>query len=218
VNSSRFARAFLIFGSTAILASPLFADAPAESAQTSPTPAGRVVIRGSGSDVRLERETKPPVARREFAPSRNPLLEDVVRMSKGGVSDAVVVAYLTTHRRELPKILSQDDQLRLQRGGVSDSVMTYLSRNSAVDIGVTGEGGRGGSVYAVESPSQEGYEAYDAAAGYPFYGGYSYFPVRIRPRPFPKPHPSPHPAHPISQAPHPQPMGFGMSARRPDGF
>src|SRR5262249_56388123 len=95
-------RACLLIAAATILPSVLAADSAAPS--TAPAP-GRVVIRGSGSNVRLERETAPPVPRRQFASSRNPLLDEIAKMSKSGVSDPVLITYLKTHAREVPKVL-----------------------------------------------------------------------------------------------------------------
>lgn len=61
-------------------------------------------------------------------------------MTKDGVGDSVVIAYLREHARALPKVLGQDDLAWLQARGVREPVMAYLTRKAAVDIGVTGEG------------------------------------------------------------------------------
>jgi hypothetical protein len=107
------------------------------------------------------------------APTRfsNPLLNDVLRMTKAGLSDATIVAYVKARRARLDSELSADDLIQLRRSGVTESVIEYLARIT-IDLGQYGESydSRDGRAYPVE-------QAYTAPYGYghdypPYGGGY----------------------------------------------
>jgi len=232
VNSSLLARASLLVAGAIALSVPSAADTADTSSPSAPPSQGHLVIRGSGNDVRLERDVTPPAARRQFSASRTAVLDELARMSKGGVAEPLLVTYLKTHAREVPKVLGQDDLRRLESAGVSDSVIAYLKRTSAVDIGVSGEGHEAPVYVSEAGPGQypPGVYADDmGGSGYSWaygagYGGSSAFrrhflffhhqkPMPVRPRPVP-----------LGFGP-PKTMGtptMGMvsrSARRPgDGF
>jgi hypothetical protein len=140
VNSSLLARASLLVAGAIALSVPSAADTADALTPSAPPSQGHLVIRGSGNDVRLEREAAPPPARRQFSASRTVVLDELGRMSKGGVAEPLLIAYLKNHAREVPKVLSQDDLRRLESAGVSDGVIAHLKRTSAVDIGISGEG------------------------------------------------------------------------------
>jgi hypothetical protein len=129
----------------------------------------------------MERETTPPPVRRRFDAGPPALFQDVARMTKDGVADSVVIAYLSEHVRALPKVLGQDDLAWLQAHGVREPVMAFLTRRIAVDIGVTGEGREGSAVYAAPvaeiDTSGTGFEY--PMDGYVSYGG-SYLPAPRR--------------------------------------
>jgi hypothetical protein len=74
------------------------------------------------------------------SPSREspPLLQDLVRMSSGGFSDATVLAYAKAHRAELPPEVSTQDLLWLRRSGVGEPVIRYMA---AIDVRATDGGG-----------------------------------------------------------------------------
>jgi hypothetical protein len=59
------------------------------------------------------------------------VLEDLVRMSKAGSSDATVLAYARAHRTELPEELSDSTLRWLRASGVSERVVRYMS---AIDV------------------------------------------------------------------------------------
>ncbi len=108
-----------------------------------------------------------------------PLLNDVVRMTKAGLSDATIVAYVKVRRARLDSILSADDLIQLRRAGVSETVTGYLASVTAVDVGQRREGrdeeatydSREGRAYPVE-PAYGGGYAYPYGYGYyPPYGG-----------------------------------------------
>jgi hypothetical protein len=205
VNSSLLARASLLVAGAIALSVPSAADTADTSSPSAPPAQGHVVIRGSGNDVRLEREATPPAARRQFSASHTVVLDELARMSKRGAADPVLIAYLKTHAREVPKILGQDDLRRLESSGVSDSIIAYLKRTSAVDIGISGEGHEAPVYVSEAGPSQYPPGVYTddmGGSGYSWaygagYGGYS--PLRrhflffhhqrptapVRPRPVP---------------------------------
>lgn len=101
----------------------------------------------------------------------NPFLNDVVRMTKAGLSDATIVAYVKARRARLDSELSADDLIHLRRSGVTETVIQYLAR-IRVDLGQYGESydSRDGRAYPVEP-------VYTAPYGYgydypPYAGGY----------------------------------------------
>jgi hypothetical protein len=222
-------RVCMLIAAATILPSSLIADSPASSTAPAATPS-RVVIRGSGNDVRLERDGSPPVPRRQFAPARTTFLDEIARMSKSGVADPVLITYMKTHAREIPKVINQDDLDRLQRGGASETVVSYLTRTAAVDIGLSGEGHEV-PVYA-GGPGPYGYSpalySDDMGNGYPgdypVYGSGYYAGALVRrhfhqmnhPQPVPIVHPRPglNPMRPMGT----HTVGAISGGRRPDGF
>ena len=59
------------------------------------------------------------------------LLDDVVRLSRDGLSDETVLAYAKAHRGELPPVVTGDRLLWLRESGVSERVVRYLT---AIDV------------------------------------------------------------------------------------
>jgi hypothetical protein len=85
-----------------------------------------------------------------------PLVEDLARLTKAGLSDETVLDYAKAHRAEAPSLIEADDLVWLRKAGVSESVIRYMT---AIDV---------------RSPDQSGGEdiAYESAesaesAGYP---------------------------------------------------
>lgn len=134
-------------------------------------------------------------------PSRafsNRLFTDVVEMTRAGLSDATIVAYVKARRARLDSDVSAGDLIRLRQAGVSETVVGTIA-------GITGlDGGRSGSdneavydsreatassVEPVEPsyPEDEdssysyGYgRPYWYAYGYPYWYGYGpYFSSRV---------------------------------------
>jgi hypothetical protein len=130
--------------------------------------------------------------------SRHPastLLDDLVRMTRAGSSDASVLAYAKAHRMELPPELSDASLRWLRDSRVSETVVRYMA---AIDVrasdvgapeGVTDASGederaaRPRAAYSSESDSGNVpplYAESDAgASGYPYrdsdtYAGYEY--------------------------------------------
>lgn len=204
------------------------------------TPAGRtkVTIRGSGSDVTIEK-TPSAAAEHRSVVSRSPFLEtaapasgsegvvgEVVRLKSAGADDSMALAYLRLHQSELPPVITAEDVQALRKAGVGKPFLLALTTLSAVDIGKTGEGQPvANEAYPPPSGEMAGYEAqeaygygygYPVAAGYGGHGGHDgmhhhFFPhLRPSPRPPISRPPVPHPA--------PQPaMNHGIG-RREVGF
>jgi hypothetical protein len=55
------------------------------------------------------------------------LLEDLVRLTKAGLSDETILAYAKAHRGELPPTVSAEDLLWLRNSGVSEEVIRYMT-------------------------------------------------------------------------------------------
>ena len=133
--------------------------------------ASRVVIRGTGRDVVLERV--PATAPAPAGAERGALAE-AGRLAAGGAADADLVGYLRAHRGEIPSILDASQIGRLRKAGAGDPVVDYLASVSALDVGPTGEGGA--PAPPAEALSAEGYgygEGYYPGAYYGggYYGG-----------------------------------------------
>jgi hypothetical protein len=109
--------------------------------------------------------------------SRSPsLLQDLVRMTKSGMSDVTVLAYAKAHRVELPPELSADDLLWLRKSGASETVVRYMS---AIDVRASDASSEDVAYDSDEAPRYSaGHSAADSYSGrdggdYGDYGGYS---------------------------------------------
>ena len=138
----------------------------------------RVVIRGTGENVSIERV--PAAARRPApGPAASPVIGEAARLAAKGAGDDAVISYLARHQAELPDVVEASDVRLLRKSGASSRVVVYLEAVTAVDLGAMGEGREGSQVVVREQ--QEGMSL--AANEYPytpFYGGYgaSYLPLR----------------------------------------
>lgn len=107
----------------------------------------------------------------------NSLLNDVVRMTKAGMADATIVAYVKARRARLDSTLSADDLIQLRGSGVDEPVIQYLAGVGALDEGRSGEGRQrdvgydsgDGNAYPV-APADGGVYAYPYDYGYWPYG------------------------------------------------
>jgi hypothetical protein len=125
-----------------------------------------------------------------------PLLEELVRLTKAGSSDATALAYAKAHRLELPPEVSDDDLLWLRESGVSETVVRYMT---AIDIRASDAGRQEDVAYdsqeatpyprAAYSHADSTYDGYpdndydtypasDYGGYYPFYGG-GYYPYPV---------------------------------------
>jgi hypothetical protein len=109
----------------------------------------------------------------------NRLFTDVVEMTRAGLSDATIVAYVKARRSRLDSDVSAGDLIHLRQAGVSETVVGYIA-------GVTGlESGRSrpdneasyDSREAAAVPVEPSYaedEGYSYAYGYPYWYAYGY--------------------------------------------
>lgn len=104
--------------------------------------------------------------------SRSPsLLQDLVRLTKSGMSDVTVLAYAKAHRVELPPELSADDLIWLRRSGVSETVVSYMS---AIDVRPSDAGTEDVAYDSDEAPAYSAARADSNSDGdYGDYGDYS---------------------------------------------
>ena len=147
----------------------------------------RVTIRGTGSDVVIERSAASVTKRvpQTAAFPAGPLGE-AIRLKSQGAGDAAVIAYLRAHEAELPPVIDSEDVKQLRKAGAGRSVVAYLATVAAVDIGETGEGHEA-AVFA-EPSSPIGLESapYGMSDGYALSGGYGApYGARQVPRGFP---------------------------------
>src|SRR5262249_34177527 len=72
-------------------------------------------------------------------PSRDPaaILDEIVRLTKVGLSDETVLAYAKAHRGDLPAVLPAERLNWLRDSGVSRNVILYLT---AIDVRASAEG------------------------------------------------------------------------------
>jgi hypothetical protein len=116
-----------------------------------------------------------PVQSRRFS---NRLLSDVVEMTRAGLSDETIIAYVQARRIRLDADVSADDLIRLRQSGVSESVVRYIAGASDIEGSPSGTPREltydsGGTAYPVE-PSYAGDEpyAYSYAYGHPYWYGW----------------------------------------------
>jgi hypothetical protein len=115
----------------------------------------------------------------------NPLLDDVVRMTKAGMSEATIVAYVKARRAGMDSV-SADDLMQLRRARVGEPVIQYLAGVAPLDEGRTGEARQGdvtydsgdGTAYPVEPAYNGGYVSPYGYGYYPYDGG-GYFPTSV---------------------------------------
>jgi hypothetical protein len=161
---------------------------PASAARGDSQRRTRVTIRGTGSDVVIERSAGPVTKRVPEAAvlSAGPLGE-AIRLKAHGAGDTAVIAYLHAHEAALPPVIDSEDVKQLRKAGAGKSVVAYLATVAAVDIGETGEGHE--AAVSAERASPIGMEnAPDGMSeGYSLSGGYGApYGARQVPRGFPR--------------------------------
>jgi hypothetical protein len=151
----------------------------------------RVTIRGTGSNVTIERALVP-VQRPAVVSgaSVSAALGGAIRMKREGASDQSVGEYLLAHAPALPSIIESRYVADLRAAGAGRPLIAFLASLTAVDIGETGEGHD--AVVVETSPGGDDAGAYGLPYGYPFIGGYASYGIPYAGRPF-RPHrPKPH--------------------------
>jgi len=178
------------------------------AAREQPESQTRVTIRGTGSNVTIERAAAPFPGRATELPGARSAIREAVRLKTEGLDDEALLSYLRERRADLPRVVDAADVRRLRAAGAGESVMGYLSSVAALDIGETGEGGA--PAPAIEPyPGPDLEAVYGTGYGYPVgypIGGYGAFRARgfgFHGVPRPKRFPS-HPGRP----------GFHMSFPR----
>ncbi len=109
-----------------------------------------------------------------------PFLDEVVRLSNAGTSDATIIAFIHARQARLEWTPTADDLVRLKQAGVSEKVIEYLA-----SIPVAGGHYRERSASAsVEAAADDGSDvvAYDTGGGYyyrpdyyPYYWGWGFY-------------------------------------------
>jgi hypothetical protein len=192
----------------------LFALAATARARADEPQRTRVVIRGTGQNVTIERT---PSAERRI-PNRqaaSPVIGEAARLAVTGAGDEAVIAYLRRHQLDLPAVVEASDVRLLRKAGAGGPVLLYLEAVAAVDLGELGEGREGSQAPAPPQEEMASLEA-NGYPAYPFYGGYgtSYIPVRRALRAAAR-----FPHRPVFRHPAPTPFSsrgsFGAGRRRP---
>jgi hypothetical protein len=88
------------------------------------------------------------------ATGRGSLLDDLVRMTRTGSSDAELLVYAKAHRRELPPEVSDDILRWLHDSGVSERVVSYMS---AIDVRASDEASQTGGATTYDQPRRPSY-------------------------------------------------------------
>jgi hypothetical protein len=117
-----------------------------------------------------------PTQSRRFS---NRLFNDVVEMTRAGLSDETILAYVRARRIRLDADVSADDLIRLRQSGVSENVVRYIAGVADIEGSPTGPSremtydSSGGKAYPVE-PSSEGDEDYPRSYVYgnPYWYGW----------------------------------------------
>ena len=129
------------------------------------------------------KEAKEPLPEtRVPAPDPATIFDEIVRLTKSGLSDETVLAYTKAHRGDLPSVISADRLRRLKESGVSESVVRYLT---AIDVRASEEGAEEETVEAYaesgEAPSRSApaysspsYDYDSGAYDTSYYGGGDY--------------------------------------------
>jgi len=149
-----------------------------------------ILLLGSLTAAAQSHSAPPPSS--HFA---NRLLDDVVQMTRAGLSDATIIAYLKSRSSRFVGDVSASDLIQMQHAGVSEGVLHYI----ASVTGVAGpppensvnydtqayadqpppDAGNGETVAV--GPSDDSY-GYGVGYGYPYwygyapYYGYAYYP------------------------------------------
>jgi hypothetical protein len=102
------------------------------------------------------------------------LLDDVVRLTRDGLSDETVLAYAKAHRGELPPVVTSDRLLWLRESGVSETVIRYLT---AIDVRAVDEEEAEDTAYDSDEVARYPSAAYSSAGDDydgDYYGGGDY--------------------------------------------
>ncbi|MCI4348491.1 MAG: hypothetical protein L3J97_07745 [Thermoplasmata archaeon] len=126
------------------------------------------------------------------------LLDEILRLTKGGFSDQTVLAFVKARRADIPLILTTEDFLRLRKTGVAETVISYLSGASAIELDTAGRTAAMDSepVQAPVSPPEAAYAPYPDVASYGGYVSPVLFPVHDR---FRRHHHMPHRPPPVPE-------------------
>ena len=141
----------------------------ADKPTPNPNPAGRAVIRGSGSDITIVYETPKAAATEVQATLAEDPVAQALRLKTAGEDDASIVAFLRLHQASIPEVIDSDVVREFRKAGAGPSVIAVLNSFAAVDIGETAEGAPAREL----PPPQVAYMgAYPdlVGMGYPFYG------------------------------------------------
>jgi hypothetical protein len=158
-----------------IAAASLFTAVVCAQDGAAPSPSqSRVRISGTGSNIVLEREPRPE---RKSAPAPVPEaaaspVDAATQLKSAGASDEAVLSHLRAHAGEIPPVILAEDVRRLRKSGAGPDVIAWLSRNTALDIGETGEGHESPDYPAAPPPQDYGMGVYEAGYAVPW-GGYA---------------------------------------------
>ncbi len=90
------------------------------------------------AETSAPRATAKPADRFE-----NPLLEDVVQMTRAQLPESSILAFVRSRRSRLETGVTANDVIRLHRAGVSDSVVAYIARATGIKDGASSWRDRG---------------------------------------------------------------------------
>ncbi len=111
----------------------------------------------------------------------NRLMNDVVQMTRAGLSDSTIVAYVKARRSRLGD-MTADDLISLRQAGVSEPVVAYIAGAAGIqgdydrEAQMDYESGEGDTAAVEPSYPVDGYDGYDGyyAYGYPYWYSWGY--------------------------------------------
>ena len=120
----------------------------------------------------------------EAAPPRrfsNRMFQDVVEMTRAGLSDATIVAYVRSRRARLEGDINADDLIRLRQAGVSETVVGYIAGLEGMQSPPARSGGdvaydSRGEVVAEDSYGDDVAYSYASIYPYPYWYGWWGYP------------------------------------------
>ncbi len=111
----------------------------------------------------------------------NRLMNDVVQMTRAGLSDSTIIAYVKARRSRLADVTAED-LITLRQQGVSEPVVAYVAGTAGIqgdydrEAQMNYESDEGDTTAVEPSYPVDGYDGYDGyyAYGYPYWYAWGY--------------------------------------------
>jgi hypothetical protein len=106
-------------------------------------------------------QKEAPASTREISPDSSFVFDEIVRLTRAGLSEETVLAYAKAHRGDLPSVVTDERLRQLRQSGVGNKVIRYLT---AIDVRASSD--TGSTQGADDSESVE--ETYRSSGAYPY--------------------------------------------------